>query len=157
MQANTPCPADRIPEPPGGAEEGTRTLTRLPSPAPQAGVSTNSTTSARRPSRRLVGTANGSVILQAGGVTARTPRFEVAACAMLNGASLGRTGMRFGLWGTASQLLHRLERQLRVPAGRSRASAWALPVSGFLLCCTILVVAGALSGVSAAEYIPTAM
>ncbi len=66
--------------------------------------------------------------------------------------------MRFGrLWGTASQLLHRLERQLRVPAGRSRASAWALPVSGFLLCCAILVVAGALSGVSAAEYIPTAM
>lgn len=34
-----------------GAEEGTRTLTRLPSLAPQASVSTNSTTSARRPAR----------------------------------------------------------------------------------------------------------
>ena len=56
-----------------GAEEGTRTLTRLPSLAPQASVSTNSTTSARGPARTEVG-ARGSAILQAQGAAARNRR-----------------------------------------------------------------------------------
>ena len=51
----------------------------------------------------------------------------------------------------------RLERQLRGAHRGNRAYAWGLPAAALFLCFTILVVAGAMSGVSAAEFFPIAI
>ena len=50
-----------------------------------------------------------------------------------------------------------LERQLRAANGGNRAYVWGLPAAALVLCFTILVVAGALSGASPAEVLPIAI
>lgn len=60
-------------------------------------------------------------------------------------------------WGRVSRRLRGLERQLRFAHGGSRRYTWGLPGAALLLCITILVVAGALSGASAAEFLPIAI
>jgi hypothetical protein len=61
------------------------------------------------------------------------------------------------IWGRASRQVRKLERQLRHAHGGNRAYTWGLPAAALLLCFTILVIAGALSGVSAAEFFPIAI
>jgi hypothetical protein len=61
------------------------------------------------------------------------------------------------IWERASRQGRRLERQLRGAHGGNRAYTWGLPAAALLLCFTILVVAGAMSGVSAAEFFPIAI
>jgi hypothetical protein len=61
------------------------------------------------------------------------------------------------IWTLVSRQVRQLDRRLRPPSGRRRAWLWAVPIGGFVSCVSILVVAGALSGVWAAEYIPTAL
>ncbi len=50
-----------------------------------------------------------------------------------------------------------LDRWLGARPGGRRVWLWGIPLVGFLICAAILVVAGVLSGVWAAEYIPTAL
>jgi hypothetical protein len=59
--------------------------------------------------------------------------------------------------GRASRRLRGLERQLRSAHGGNRAYTWGLPAAALVLCFTILVVAGTLSGASAAEFLPIAI
>jgi hypothetical protein len=61
------------------------------------------------------------------------------------------------IWGRASRRLRGLERQLRITHKGNRAYTWGLPVAALLLCFTILVVAGVLSGASALEFLPIAV
>jgi len=61
------------------------------------------------------------------------------------------------IWGRASRRLRGLERQLRVAHRGNRAYTWGLPAAALLLCFTILVVAGVLSGASALEFLPIAV
>jgi hypothetical protein len=61
------------------------------------------------------------------------------------------------IWVRASRRLRGLERQLRLAHGGNRAYTWGLPAAALLICFTILVVAGILSGVSAAEFLPIAV
>jgi hypothetical protein len=60
-------------------------------------------------------------------------------------------------WGRVQRRLRGLERQLRFAHGGNRAYIWGLPVAALLLCFTILVVAGILSGVSVMEFLPIAI
>jgi hypothetical protein len=52
--------------------------------------------------------------------------------------------------------VRRVDRVLRLAAGRGGLWRWAIPVGGFGLCAVVLLVAGIMSGVSALEYIPIA-
>ncbi|HVC05168.1 MAG TPA: hypothetical protein VND88_10885 [Candidatus Acidoferrales bacterium] len=52
--------------------------------------------------------------------------------------------------------VRRVDRVLRVRAGRSGLWRWVIPLVGFGLCAVVLLVAGIVSGVSALEYIPIA-
>jgi hypothetical protein len=61
------------------------------------------------------------------------------------------------VWGTATDRVRGLERQLRNANGGNRAYVWGLPAAALVLCFTILVVAGALSGASPAEVLPIAI
>jgi hypothetical protein len=61
------------------------------------------------------------------------------------------------IWGRASRRLRALEHQLRVAHKGNRAYTWGLPAAALLLCFTILVVAGVLSGASALEFLPIAV
>jgi hypothetical protein len=61
------------------------------------------------------------------------------------------------VWGRAARRLRGLERQLRAAHKENRAYAWGLPAAALLLCFTILVVAGVLSGASALEFLPIAV
>ncbi|MDQ2960570.1 MAG: tripartite tricarboxylate transporter TctB family protein [Candidatus Dormibacteraeota bacterium] len=58
---------------------------------------------------------------------------------------------------TVSTWLHGLDRRLHIDDSSRTAWAWALPAIGFVVPLTILVVAGVMSGVWAAEYVPTAI
>jgi hypothetical protein len=61
------------------------------------------------------------------------------------------------IWGRTARRLRGLERQLRIAHKGNRAYTWGLPVAALLLCFTILVVAGVLSGASALEFLPIAV
>ncbi len=61
------------------------------------------------------------------------------------------------IWEQASGRLRGVERQLRSAHRGNRAYAWGLPAAALLLCFTILVVAGVLSGASALEFLPIAV
>jgi hypothetical protein len=50
-----------------------------------------------------------------------------------------------------------LDHLVRAQRRSHRFWLWAIPVGGFVLCASILIVAGVLSGVWAAEYIPVAL
>lgn len=56
-----------------------------------------------------------------------------------------------------SDRLRRLDRRLHINHGRRSEWFWVIPLGGFALTAAILVVAGATTGVWAAEYIPTAL
>ena len=60
------------------------------------------------------------------------------------------------IWERAVRKVRGLERQLHITK-RNRVYAWGLPLGAFAVCFTILVVAGALSGVSPAEFLPVAL
>ena len=60
------------------------------------------------------------------------------------------------IWTLVSSQVRGIDRRLRATSG-GRRWLWAIPVGGFVLCVSILVVAGAVTGVWAAEYIPTAL
>jgi hypothetical protein len=61
------------------------------------------------------------------------------------------------IWGRASRRARRLERQLRSAHKGNRAYTWGLPAAALLLCFSVLVVAGVLSGASALEFLPIAV
>jgi hypothetical protein len=61
------------------------------------------------------------------------------------------------IWMLVSSQVRGIDRSFRAPSGRRRLWIWAIPVGGFALCVSILVVAGVMTGVWAAEYIPTAL
>jgi DNA-binding transcriptional LysR family regulator len=61
------------------------------------------------------------------------------------------------LSGRISDRLRRLDRRLHINHGRSSEWFWLIPLAGFALTAAILVVAGVMTGVWAAEYIPTAL
>ena len=61
------------------------------------------------------------------------------------------------IWAPASRRFRRLERQLRITEGRRRSYAWGLPIAAAVLCFTILVVAGVLSRMAPAEFVPIAL
>jgi hypothetical protein len=61
------------------------------------------------------------------------------------------------IWRLVSSQVRGIDRRFRAPSGRRRLWLWAIPVGGFVLCVSILVAAGAMTGVWAAEYIPTAL
>jgi hypothetical protein len=61
------------------------------------------------------------------------------------------------VWGTAATRARGLERQLRAANGGNRAYVWGLPAAALVLCFTILVVAGVLSGASPFEILPIAI
>jgi hypothetical protein len=61
------------------------------------------------------------------------------------------------IWMLVSSQVRGIDRRFRGPSGRRRLWIWAIPVGGFALCVSILVVAGVMTGVWAAEYIPTAL
>jgi len=61
------------------------------------------------------------------------------------------------IWGPLSRRLRGLDRQLRIAHRGNRAYTWGLPAAALLLCFTILVVAGIVSGVSVAEFLPIAV
>jgi hypothetical protein len=67
-------------------------------------------------------------------------------------AGHGRT-LREGI----SDRLRRLDRRLHINHGRRSEWFWVIPLAGFAVTAAILVVAGAMTGVWAAEYIPTAL
>src|ERR1700694_5637538 len=56
-----------------------------------------------------------------------------------------------------SERLRRLEDLLHIDARGQSRWAWITPVVGFAVTVTILVIAGVMSGVWAAEYVPTAL
>jgi hypothetical protein len=56
-----------------------------------------------------------------------------------------------------SARLRRLDGLLHIDRGGRSEWDWAIPIAGFLVTVAILVVAGVMSGVWAAEYIPTAL
>lgn len=56
-----------------------------------------------------------------------------------------------------SDSLRRLDRRLHIDHGRRSEWFWVIPLAGFAVTAAILVVAGAMTGVWAAEYIPTAL
>jgi len=56
-----------------------------------------------------------------------------------------------------SRRLRQLDRQLHIDDSEEREWVWAIPVVGFAVTVAILIVAGVMSGVWAAEYIPTAL
>ena len=60
------------------------------------------------------------------------------------------------IWMLVSSQVRGIDRRFRAPSGR-RLWLWAIPLGGFAVCASILVVAGAMTGVWAAEYIPTAL
>ena len=60
-------------------------------------------------------------------------------------------------WRRVADSLRSLDRMVRSEREAHGAWVWAVPLSAFVLCVTILVVAGVLSGVWAAEYIPVAL
>jgi len=60
------------------------------------------------------------------------------------------------IWERAARRVRGLERQLHITE-RSRVYAWGLPLGALAVCFTILVVAGALSGVPPAEFLPVAL
>ena len=53
--------------------------------------------------------------------------------------------------------LRRLDRRLHINHGRRSEWFWAIPLAGFAVTAAILLVAGVMTGVWAAEYIPTAL
>jgi hypothetical protein len=53
--------------------------------------------------------------------------------------------------------LRRLDGLLQIDRGGRSEWDWAIPIGGFLVTAAILIVAGVMSGVWAAEYIPTAL
>jgi hypothetical protein len=53
--------------------------------------------------------------------------------------------------------LHGLDRRLHIDDSGRSSWAWAAPLIGFVVPLAVLVVAGVMSGVWAAEYIPTAI
>lgn len=61
------------------------------------------------------------------------------------------------VWALVSNQVRWIDRRFRASSGRRRLWLWAIPVGGFVLCVSILVTAGAMTGVWAAEYIPTAL
>lgn len=61
------------------------------------------------------------------------------------------------VWETAIDRVRGLERQLRNANGGNRAYVWGLPAAALVVCFTILVVSGALSGASPAEVLPIAI
>ena len=56
-----------------------------------------------------------------------------------------------------SDRLRRLDRRLHINHSRSSEWFWLIPLAGFALTAAILVIAGVMTGVWAAEYIPTAL
>lgn len=56
-----------------------------------------------------------------------------------------------------SDALRGLDRRLNIDRGGGSEWAWAIPAAAFAVTVTILVTAGAMSGVWAAEYVPTAV
>lgn len=56
-----------------------------------------------------------------------------------------------------SRRLRQLDRRLHIEHSEESEWVWAIPVVGFVVTAAILIVAGVLSGVWAAEYIPTAL
>jgi hypothetical protein len=61
------------------------------------------------------------------------------------------------IWMLVSNQVRSLDRGLRTTSGGRHIWPWAIPIGGFVLCVSILVLAGVMSGVWAAEYIPTAL
>jgi hypothetical protein len=61
------------------------------------------------------------------------------------------------IWMLVSSQVRGLDRGLRTTSRGHHAWPWAIPIGGFVLCVSILVLAGVMSGVWAAEYIPTAL
>jgi hypothetical protein len=61
------------------------------------------------------------------------------------------------IWRLVSNQVRGLDRGLRATSSGRRGWPWAIPIAGFVMCVSILVLAGVLSGVWAAEYIPTAL
>jgi hypothetical protein len=61
------------------------------------------------------------------------------------------------IWSLAFRQVRQLDRRLRPASGRRHAWLWVVPIASFVFCASILVLAGVLSGVWAAEYIPTAL
>src|ERR1035437_5280551 len=63
--------------------------------------------------------------------------------------------------GTVSRMLsgrlRQLDRRLHIDDSEESEWVWAIPVVGFAVTVAILIVAGVMSGVWAAEYIPTAL
>ena len=63
--------------------------------------------------------------------------------------------------GTVSKMLsgrlRQLDRRLHIDDSEESEWVWAIPVVGFAVTVAILIVAGVMSGVWAAEYIPTAL
>lgn len=53
--------------------------------------------------------------------------------------------------------LRQLDRLLHIDHGAQGEWDWAIPIAGFVVTVAILVVAGVMSGVWAAEYIPTSL
>jgi hypothetical protein len=58
---------------------------------------------------------------------------------------------------TISDRLRRLDRLLHINHSRRSEWFWVIPLAGFAMTAAILVVAGVMTGVWAAEYIPTAL
>src|SRR6202011_68849 len=56
-----------------------------------------------------------------------------------------------------SDRLRRLDSRLHINHGRRSEWFWVIPLAGFAVTAAILIVAGAMTGVWAAEYIPTAL
>ena len=61
------------------------------------------------------------------------------------------------IWRLVSDQVRGLDRSLRATSAGRHGWPWAIPIGGFVVCVSILVLAGVLSGVWAAEYIPTAL
>ena len=61
------------------------------------------------------------------------------------------------VWALVAAQVRVLDRRLRPPGARRGVRVWSIPIAGFTVCAAVLVLAGAMSGVWAAEYIPTAM
>jgi len=61
------------------------------------------------------------------------------------------------IWMLVSNQVRSLDRGLHATSGGRHVWPWAIPIGGFVLCVSILVLAGVMSGVWAAEYIPTAL
>ncbi len=60
-------------------------------------------------------------------------------------------------WRLVANQVRGLDRGLRATSSGRHVWPWAIPIAGFVVCVSILVLAGVMSGVWAAEYIPTAL